>query len=73
MNIEEVKSKTYVYFLAVNCVLGSFLFGYEMMVIGCLQKLIIKFNHLEQDSGWYIGMVNAALALGALNGNTSFI
>jgi hypothetical protein len=49
-DIEQVKSKSYVYLMSLNCVLGSFLFGYEMMIMGCLQPLIRIYNSLNDRS-----------------------
>lgn len=49
-DLSAVKSKVYVYLLSLNCVLGSFLFGYEMMVMGCLQPLVRIFNGWVADS-----------------------
>jgi hypothetical protein len=46
-DIKSVKSKAYVYFIAINCVLGSFMFGYEMMSMGSMQPLIVEFNDLK--------------------------
>jgi|JI6StandDraft_1071083.scaffolds.fasta_scaffold00984_2 MFS family permease len=68
---DEVKSKKYVYALSLNCVLGSFLFGYEMMIMGCLQPLLRIYNSWQPDSSQeavMFGMVTAALPLGALVG-----
>jgi hypothetical protein len=60
--------------MSLNCVLGSFLFGYEMMIMGCLQPLIRIYNKLnDHNEPIHIGLITAALPLGALVGKLTVL